>query len=254
MKLVDTHCHIYGEKYKNDIEEVLAEAKKELEFIVNIGYDLESSKISVDIANKYDFVYATVGFHPTDISKMNEESLKQIYEIAKKNNKVLAIGEIGLDYYWMKDEVEKQKIAFLKQLELAEEINKPVVIHTREAMKDTIDILKSKKNITGIIHCYPGSYETAKSVIDRFYFGINGVVTFKNNKKTQEVVKKIPLERLVIETDAPYLTPTPFRGKRNKPTYVKYVAEKIAELKNISIDEVIKVTTNNAKKIYRIED
>ncbi|MDN5305044.1 MAG: TatD DNase family protein [Fusobacteriaceae bacterium] len=254
MKLVDTHCHIYGEKYKDDIEDVLLESKKELEFIVNIGYDLESSKISVDMANKYDFIYATVGFHPTDISKMTEESLKKIYDMAKNNKKVVSIGEIGLDYYWMKDDAEKQKIAFLKQLEIAKELNKPVVIHTRDAMQDTIDILRAEKDITGIIHCYPGSYETAKTVMDRFYFGINGVVTFKNNKKTQEAVQKIPLDRLVIETDAPYLTPTPFRGKRNKPAYVKYVAEKIAELKNISVDEVIRVTTENAKKIYRIED
>lgn len=254
MKLVDTHCHIYGEKYKDDIEDVLLESKKELEFIVNIGYDLESSKISVDMANKYDFIYATVGFHPTDISKMTEESLKKIYDMAKNNKKVVSIGEIGLDYYWMKDDAEKQKIAFLKQLEIAKELNKPVVIHTRDAMQDTIDILRAEKDITGIIHCYPGSYETAKTVMDRFYFGINGVVTFKNNKKTQEAVQKIPLDRLVIETDAPYLTPTPFRGKRNKPSYVKYVAEKIAELKNISVDEVIRVTTENAKKIYRIED
>jgi TatD DNase family protein len=254
LKLVDTHCHIYGEKYKDDIEDVLLESKKELEFIVNIGYDLESSKISVDMANKYDFIYATVGFHPTDISKMTEESLKKIYDMAKNNKKVVSIGEIGLDYYWMKDDAEKQKIAFLKQLEIAKELNKPVVIHTRDAMQDTIDILRAEKDITGIIHCYPGSYETAKTVMDRFYFGINGVVTFKNNKKTQEAVQKIPLDRLVIETDAPYLTPTPFRGKRNKPAYVKYVAEKIAELKNISVDEVIRVTTENAKKIYRIED
>jgi TatD DNase family protein len=254
LKLVDTHCHIYGEKYKDDIEDVLLESKKELEFIVNIGYDLESSKISVDMANKYDFIYATVGFHPTDISKMTEESLKKIYDMAKNNKKVVSIGEIGLDYYWMKDDAEKQKIAFLKQLEIAKELNKPVVIHTRDAMQDTIDILRAEKDITGIIHCYPGSYETAKTVMDRFYFGINGVVTFKNNKKTQEAVQKIPLDRLVIETDAPYLTPTPFRGKRNKPSYVKYVAEKIAELKNISVDEVIRVTTENAKKIYRIED
>ncbi|MGL4904995.1 MAG: TatD family hydrolase, partial [Cetobacterium sp.] len=163
-----------------------------------------------------------------------------------------AIGEIGLDYHWMTEPKEVQQEIFKKQLRLAQRVNKPVVIHTRDAMEDTVNILKEFPEIKGVIHCYPGSVETAKILIDRFYLGIGGTLTFKNAKKTVEVVKDIPLDRIVLETDAPYLTPIPFRGKRNEPIYVQYVAEKIAEIKEISLEEVIKVTTENAKKLYNI--
>ena len=252
MKLVDTHCHVYGLKYEDDVNEVLKRTEENLEFIVNIGYDIESSEASVEMAGKYDFIYATVGFHPTDIKDYNEEAEKTILELAK-NKKVVAIGEIGLDYHWMKDEKEKQKEIFRRQMELARKAGKPVVIHSRDAMEDTINILNEYPDVGGIIHCYPGSYETAKLVMDRYYFGINGVVTFKNNKKTRETVEKLPLDRIVIETDAPYLTPEPYRGKRNEPLYVKYVAEEIAAIKGISLEEVIEATTENAKKIYNID-
>ena len=163
-----------------------------------------------------------------------------------------AIGEIGLDYYWMEDPKEKQMEIFRLQMELARRVKLPVVIHTRDAIEDTVKILEEYKDLGGIMHCYPGSYETAEKLMDRYYFGIGGVVTFKNNKVTKETVKKLPLERIVIETDCPYLTPEPFRGKRNEPVYVKYVDEKIAEIKEISLEQVIEVTTNNAKKIYSI--
>jgi len=249
MKLVDTHCHIYGKQYEEDIDLVLKKAEENLEFIVNIGYDIDSSKISVEMADKYSFVYATVGFHPTDIKGYSEESEKELLDLAK-NPKVLAIGEIGLDYHWMKDEKEKQKEIFRKQMDLARKIKKPVVIHTRDAMEDTINILNEYKDVGGILHCYPGTYESAKLLMDRYYFGINGVVTFKNNKTTKEAVSKIPLERLVIETDAPYLTPEPYRGKRNEPHYVQYVAEEIARIKGLEVEEVIRITTENAKKAY----
>lgn len=253
MKLVDTHCHIYGSKYKDDIDEVLKRAEEELEFMVNIGYDLKSSEKSVEQSKKYDFIYATVGYHPTDIKGLTDENAAKILELAK-DKKVVAVGEIGLDYHWMEDPKDVQAKAFRKQLEIARTVNKPVVIHTRDAMEDTVNILKEYEDIEGILHCYPGSYETAKILMDRYYFGVNGVLTFKNNRKTQETFTKIPLERIVIETDAPYLTPTPFRGKRNEPAYVKYIAEKLAELKNISVEDVIRVTTENAKRIYRIEE
>ncbi len=251
MKLVDTHCHIYGEKYREDLDEVLERAEEKLEFMVNIGYDMESSKISVEMANKYPFVYATVGFHPTDIAGYNEEAEKELLKLAE-NPKVLAIWEIGIDYHWMKDEKEIQKEVFRKQMELARKAGKPVVIHTRDAMEDTINILNEYMDVEGIVHCYPGSFESAMKLVDRYYFGINGVVTFKNNKKTKEAVEKIPLERLILETDAPYLTPMPYRGKRNEPSYVYYVAKEIAEIKGISIEEVIRVTTENAKKAYKM--
>lgn len=251
MKLVDTHCHIYGKQYEEDIEEVLKRAEEKLEFMVNIGYDMDSSKISVEMADKYPFIYATIGFHPTDISGYSEEAEKELEELAK-NPKVLAIGEIGLDYHWMKDEKEIQKEVFRKQMELAKRVGKPVVIHTRDAMSDTIEILDEYPEVEGIVHCYPGSYESAVKLMDRYYFGVNGVVTFKNNKKTKEAVAKIPLERIILETDAPYLTPTPYRGKRNEPMYVEYVAAEIAEIKGITVEEVIKVTTENAKRAYKL--
>lgn len=252
MKLVDTHCHIYGESYKEDLEEVLNRTGEKLEFIVNIGYDLQSSQTAVELANKYEFIYSTVGVHPTDISGYSHEVEEKLLDLCK-NPKVVAIGEIGLDYYWMKDPKEVQAMYFRKQMDIAQKLHKPVVIHTRDAMEDTIDILQEYKDVCGIMHCYPGSYETAKLIMDRYYFGVAGVVTFKNNVKTKEFVEKMPLDKLIIETDSPYLTPMPHRGKRNEPNYVEFVAQEIAKIKGISLEEVIRVTTENAKKIYGIK-
>ena len=251
MKLVDTHCHIDSDRYDEDRDNILKEIEENLEFAVNIGYDLDSSKRSIDLADRYDFMYAVVGIHPTDINGYNEELEGQLEDLAG-HPKVVAIGEIGLDYHWMKDEKEEQKAVFRKQLELAERVNKPVVIHTRDATHDTLEILKEYPGIKGIVHCYPGSYESALELMDNYYFGVGGVLTFKNAKKLVEAVSKIPLDRLVVETDAPYLTPTPFRGKRNHPIYVEHIARKIAEIKEVSYEEVVRVTTENAKKIYGI--
>ena len=251
MKLVDTHCHLDNEKFDEDRLEVIERIKENLEFCVNIGYDLASSKKSLELAKEYDFIYAVIGVHPIDIAEYDEEVEKEL-ELLGKNPKVVAIGEIGLDYHWMTEPKEIQQERFKRQLELAERLNKPVVIHTRDAMEDTVNILKEYPNITGVIHCYPGSLETAKQLVDRFYLGIGGTLTFKNSKKAVEVVKDIPLDRIVIETDCPYLTPEPFRGKRNEPIYVEYVAKKIAEIKEISVEDVTKITTENAKKLYRI--
>lgn len=251
MKLVDTHCHLDNEKFDEDRLEVIERIKENLEFCVNIGYDLASSKKSLELAKEYDFIYAVIGVHPIDIAEYNEEIEKELEHLGK-NPKVVAIGEIGLDYHWMTEPKEIQQERFKSQLELAERLNKPVVIHTRDAMEDTVNILKDYPNITGVIHCYPGSLETAKQLVDRFYLGIGGTLTFKNSKKAVEVVKDIPLDRIVIETDCPYLTPEPFRGKRNEPIYVEYVAKKIAEIKEISVEDVTKITTENAKKLYRI--
>lgn len=252
MKLVDTHCHIYGESYKDDLEEVLQRTGENLEFMVNIGYDLNSSQTAVSLADKHEFIYASVGVHPTDISGYSDEVEEKLLNLCK-NPKVVAIGEIGLDYYWMKDPKEIQAVYFRKQMDIAKMLKLPVVIHTRDAMEDTINILQEYKEIKGIMHCYPGSYESAKLIMDRYYFGVAGVVTFKNNVKTKEFVEKMPLERLIIETDSPYLTPMPHRGKRNEPGYVQFVAEEIARIKGISLEEVIRVTTENAKKIYGIK-
>ena len=251
MRLVDTHCHLDNEKFDEDRLDVIDRIKGNLEFCVNIGYDLTSSKKSLELAKKYDFIYAVIGVHPIDIAEYDEELEKEL-ELLAKDSKVVAIGEIGLDYHWMTEPKEIQQERFRRQLELAKRLNKPVVIHTRDAMEDTVNILKEYPNITGVIHCYPGSLETAKQLVDRFYLGIGGTLTFKNSKKIVEVVKNIPLVRIVIETDCPYLTPEPFRGKRNEPIYVEYIAKKIAEIKEITVEDVTKITTENAKKLYRI--
>lgn len=252
-KIIDTHTHIYDKQFEEDFDDVIDRIENQLEGIVSIGFDLESSQKSIELAKKYNFVHAVVGVHPVDISKYNDEVEKEIEKLALNEEKVVAIGEIGLDYHWMADPKEVQAEGFRKQMALAERVKKPVVIHTREALQDTLDILAEFPNVGGILHCYPGSYEAAKPFLDRYFLGIGGTLTFKNNRKTKELVEVLPLEKIVIETDCPYLTPVPFRGKRNEPIYTKYVAEEIAKIKNISVEEVIKVTTENAKKIYGIK-
>ena len=252
-KIIDTHTHIYDKQFEEDFDDVIDRIENQLEGIVSIGFDLESSQKSVELAKKYNFVHAVVGVHPVDISKYNDEVEKEIEKLALNEEKVVAIGEIGLDYHWMADPKEVQAEGFRKQMALAEKVKKPVVIHTREALQDTLDILAEFPNVGGILHCYPGSYEAAKPFLDRYFLGVGGTLTFKNNKKTKELVEVLPLEKIVIETDCPYLTPVPFRGKRHEPIYTSYVAEEIAKIKNISVEEVIKVTTENAKKIYGIK-
>ena len=249
-KIIDTHTHIYDKQFEDDFDDVMKRIEDELEGIVSIGFDLESSLKSLELANRYSFVNAVIGVHPVDIKKYNDKVEKELERLALTEKKVVAIGEIGLDYHWMEDPKDVQIAGFRKQMELAERVKKPVVIHTREALQDTLDVLKDYKNVGGILHCYPGSLEAAKPFLDMYYLGIGGTLTFKNNKKTKELVKELPLEKIVLETDCPYLTPVPFRGKRNEPIYTKYVAEEVARIKESSVEEVIRVTTENAKKIY----
>ena len=252
-KIIDTHTHIYDKQFENDFDDVMKRIEDELEGIVSIGFDLESSIKSIELANRYSFVNAVIGVHPVDIKKYNDKVEKELERLALTEKKVVAIGEIGLDYHWMEDPKDVQIAGFRKQMELAERVKKPVVIHTREALQDTLDVLRDYRNVGGILHCYPGSLEAAKPFLDRYYLGIGGTLTFKNNKKTKELVKELPLEKIVLETDCPYLTPVPFRGKRNEPIYTKYVAEEVARIKEISVEEVIRVTTENAKKIYGMQ-
>ena len=252
-KIIDTHTHIYDKQFENDFDDVMKRIEDELEGIVSIGFDLESSLKSIELANRYSFVNAVIGVHPVDIKKYNDKVEKELERLALTEKKVVAIGEIGLDYHWMEDPKDVQIAGFRKQMELAERVKKPVVIHTREALQDTLDVLRDYRNVGGILHCYPGSLEAAKPFLDRYYLGIGGTLTFKNNKKTKELVKNLPLEKIVLETDCPYLTPVPFRGKRNEPIYTKYVAEEVARIKEISVEEVIRVTTENAKKIYGMQ-
>ena len=252
MKLIDSHAHLDNEQFNEDREDVLNRIKENLDFAVNIGYNLASSKKSVEFAKNYDFIYAVVGVHPDDIGEYSDEVEKELEKLAQED-KVLAIGEIGLDYHWMTFPKEQQQEVFRKQMKLAQRVGKPVAIHSREAMEDTLKILKEFPDVKGIFHCYPGSVETARKVIDNYYLGIGGVLTFKNAKKLVEVVENIPLDKLIIETDCPYMAPTPHRGKRNEPIYVEYVARKIAEIKGISYEEVVEVTNKNTRKAYGME-
>ena len=252
-KIIDTHTHIYDKQFIGDFDRVMEDIEEKMEGIVSIGFDLESSLKSLSLAHKYPFVYAVVGVHPVDIKKYDENVEKELKRLALTEEKVVAIGEIGLDYHWMEDPKDVQAEGFRKQMRLVEDVDKPVVIHTREALKDTLDILSEFPNVGGILHCYPGSYESAKPFLDRYYVGIGGTVTFKNNKKTKELVKDISLDKIVVETDSPYLTPVPYRGRRNEPVYTEYVVEEIARIKEIPVEEVIRITTENAKRIYRIK-
>ena len=247
---IDTHCHLSKEYYA-DIFQVLKENKEaDVDTIIISGCDKESIKESLEYINDYSFVYATIGYHPSEVLKVSDADLEKLKKDLL-NKKVVGVGEIGLDYHYGKEDRDKQIILFEKQLKIAEDLKMPVVIHSRDATKDTIDCLKKYK-VTGIIHCYSGSLETAQEYIKLGYsFGIGGVITFKNSRLS-EVVSKIPLDRIVLETDSPYLTPHPYRGEINSSKYLVYVAEKIAECKNISLEEVGKVTTENAKNIFRI--
>lgn len=251
-KIMDTHTHIYDGQFDEDFDEVMERIENEMEGIVSIGFDLESSIKSVELANKYPFVYAAVGVHPVDIRKLNDEVEKKLENLILNERKVVALGEIGLDYHWMEDPEDVQAQGFRRQMKLAEKLGKPVVIHTREALRDTLDILAEFPNVGGILHCYPGSYEAAKPFLNRYCIGIGGALTFKNNRKTKELVKELELDKIVVETDCPYLTPVPFRGKRNEPVYTKYVIEEIARIKEMPVEEVIRATTENAKRIYGI--
>lgn len=253
MKLVDAHCHLNDDMYNEDLDYIIDDILNEMEFIVCSGWDYESSIKAVKLSEKYENVYASIGYHPTDISKINDKDFAHIEELAKNHKKVVGIGEIGLDYHWMKDPKEVQKQAFIKQIEMIRRVNIPIVIHTRDALEDTINILREYKDVSGILHCFPGSYESVLPILDRYYVSVGGTLTFKNNVKTKELVSKVPLDRIVIETDSPYLTPTPFRGKRNNPIFTKYVANEIARIKGINVEEVINQTTLNAIKAYRLE-
>lgn len=252
FKLVDSHCHLNDEMYKDDLDNIINEINDNMEFVVCSGWDYNSSINAINLANKHKKIYASIGFHPTDIKDITKEKLEKLENLAQKNNKIVGIGEIGLDYYWMKDEKENQIKAFKEQIELVRRLNKAIVIHTRDAVLDTINILKEYKDVSGILHCYPGTYEEVEPILDRYYVSVGGILTFKNASKTRDMIYKVPLDRIVLETDSPYLTPTPFRGRRNRPIFTKYVAKEIAKIKEVSYEEVIEITTKNAYKGYKI--
>ena len=255
MELFDSHAHYNDEKFEEDRENVIKEIYNSgVTKIINAGYSLESSKKAIEIAKNYEFMYATAGVSPNDIENLSIDYLEQIEKMAQ-DKKIVAIGEIGLDYYWNKENKEQQKEIFIKQIKLANKLNLPIVIHTREAVMDTIDILKNQiecKN-RGVFHCCPLNVELVKEAIKLgFYISFAGPVTFKNSKNAEEVVKLVPMEKMLIETDSPYLSPEPVRGKRNDSRNVKYIAQKIAEIKGLSIEEVALQTYKNAQKIFNI--
>lgn len=250
--MIDTHAHINMKEYDNNIEEVLLKAKNNgVNKIVVVGMDYESSIRAINLANKYPNLYATVGIHPAYVDNSNHEDLNKMYN----NKKVIAVGEIGLDYYWQNKNKELQEIVFEKQLKKAIKLNLPVIIHTRNSFNETYQIVKKYKGkLRGVFHCFSSELEDALKVIDLgLYIGVDGPITFNNNEPIRTIVEKISLEHILIETDSPYLSPTPHRGKTNDPSNLKYIAAKIAEIKNITENEVINTTSNNAKKLFSME-
>lgn len=252
QNIFDTHSHYDDTKFNPDREMVLNTLQSQgVSLVVSCGCDIDTTQFNFDLSQKYDYVYFASGFHPENLEGASLEDLKTIEKFAK-NEKCVAIGEIGLDYHWMNSSKKEQKDFFEAQLELANKLDMPVIVHDREAHGDTLDILKQYKP-KGVLHCFSGSKEMAKEIIKLgMYIGLNGVVTFPNARKSLEVVKEIPLERLVLETDCPYLAPVPMRGKRNDSSYIPYTAEKIAQVLNIDAQELINITNENGKRLFAL--
>ena len=261
MGLFDSHSHLNDEKFDEDREEQIKKIRESgVSNFITAGYSVESSKKALEIAKKYDFIYTTAGVSPNDIPQTEEELWKSIEEISSiavenRNNKIVAIGEIGLDYYWNTENKDLQKQAFIKQIELANKLELPIVIHSRDAFIDTIDIIKNHKvNKTGVFHCCQQNQELVKQALQLgYYISFAGPITFKNSKNAPAIIDMVPLDKMLIETDSPYLSPEPHRGLRNDCRNVKYVAQKIADLKGISLEEIAKQTYENAMKIFEIE-
>ena len=250
--IFDTHAHYDDEQFDEDRDQLLSSmAEAEVSTIVEIGASMESSRNAIRLAEQYPFVYAAVGVHPDNVGELDEETFEEL-EAMCRHNKVVAVGEIGLDYHWDTEPREVQKKWFVRQLELARKMKLPVNIHSRDAAEDTLEIMKEYgEGLGGIIHCFSYSKEMAKEYVKMgFFIGVGGVVTFKNGRKLKEIVTELPLEKIVLETDCPYLAPEPNRGKRNDSRNIHYVAEQVAELKNLDKETVVKQTENNAKLIY----
>ncbi len=251
--IVDTHAHYDDKAFDEDREQLLESMAGEgVGRIVNIGSSLDACKRTIQLMEQYDFIYGALGIHPTDSGELTDSDVEWLRTQCALE-KCVAVGEIGLDYYWDEPDRAIQKKWFVRQLELAKEVKLPVVIHSRDAAQDTVDIMKAEKaqEIGGVVHCYSYSRELAKTFLDMgFYFGIGGVVTFNNGRKLKEVVEYLPMDRIVLETDSPYLAPVPFRGKRNDSRKLTYVVEQIAQIKGITPEEVQQTTTQNAHNLY----
>lgn len=253
--LIDTHVHLNAEQYEEDVVEVIESARRAgVNRMVVVGFDTPTIERAIELAETYSFIYAVIGWHPVDAIDCTQKELDWIESLAS-HPKVVGIGEMGLDYYWDKSPREVQQQLFRKQIQLAKRVNLPIVIHNREATADVVRILKEEEAATvgGIMHCFTGSVEVARECIAmNFLISLGGPVTFKNAKQPKKVAEEIELEHLLVETDAPYLTPHPYRGKRNEPKHVVLVAEEIAKIKGISYEEVAKQTTRNAEKIFAL--
>ncbi len=253
--IFDSHAHYDDEAFDEDREKVIDEIINQgVIGVLNCGSSLEGTLKSAELANKYEMFYAAIGIHPEFADMVDENVVNKLKELSK-NKKVRAIGEIGLDYYYEENPPrEIQKKAFRIQMELAKELELPVVIHDRDAHKDTLDIIKEFPEVKGVVHCFSGSVEFARECIKQgYYIGFTGVVTFKNSKKIVEVAKDIPLDRILVETDCPYMAPSPFRGKRNQSDYIKHIINKIAEIKGISPEEVSRKTIENIKHLLKVK-
>ena len=252
--LFDTHAHMNDPVFDQDREQVLLGLKdKGVALMMNVGCCLDSSRDCIAMAEKYPFVYASVGSHPDSAAEINDAVLEEYRKMAQ-HPKVKAIGEIGLDYYYEDIPRDIQQKAFRMQMALAKELDMPVIIHERDAHDDGMRIVKEFKGVSGVFHCYSGSAEMARQLVNMgWYIGFTGVLTFKNARKAVETATSIPLDRIVLETDCPFMAPEPFRGKRNDPGYLYRMAEKLAELRGLSVEEVHAITTENAKRLYRIQ-
>lgn len=250
--MIDTHSHLLDDVFKDDLLDCIERCKKNnINKIVLVGFDRLTNDKAQELAKKYDIFYPTAGIHPEEVIDLNDLSYLEEFI---NSHKVVAIGECGLDYHWSKDKIELQKVIFEGQIKMAIKYNLPLIIHSRDAIQDTYDILeKYKGQVRGVMHCYSGSLEMAYRFLDLgFYIGLDGPVTFKNAKEPKKVASSIPLDRLLLETDCPWMTPTPYRGKRNESSYLIYIAEEIAKLRSISIKEVEEVTDRNAEKLFNI--
>jgi len=256
IMIFDTHAHYDDEAFNEDREELLNSlAVHGIETVVNIGASIQSTKNTLQLMKQYSFLYGAVGVHPSETGELNDSLMEWLKHVAKEP-KVVAIGETGLDYYWNEPERELQKHWFIRQLQLARELQLPVVVHSRDAAKDTLDIMQAEhaETIGGVLHCFSYGVEMARKYLDMgFWIGIGGVVTFQNGKKLKEVVEYIPLERIVLETDCPYLSPVPNRGKRNSSLNLPYVVEAISRIKAVTPEEVIAATNRNARALYRLD-
>lgn len=255
MKLFDTHAHVYDKAFANDRDSMMEGVWQVCDYVVCPAEDLETSRAALAMAKKYPHMYAAAGIHPQLTNKATDEELAAICELAKTEDKIVAIGEIGLDYYYLYSEIETQKVWFARQIEMAKELDLPIIIHDRDAHGDVLSILQEHKGdaLRGILHCYSGSLEMAKELIKLgFYISFAGPLVFPKSTKLKEIAKVLPLSKMLVETDSPYLTPPPFRGRRNDPSKVQYVAEEIARLKEIPVQDVIDATHQNALDIYQL--